>query len=224
MGRAVKARSGPLLALSLLALGLSACDGDTGSDGSTPLESTTADRTGAASSSPMRSYAADTFPEGTIPDGLATDGRFTTILRILDLHDSALLSFLTISHETGTFFAPTDEAFADLPSGTIEALLEITNNPAARAVIGNHVLPYVLRSRGFETGPLPMGDDGEPVLPVTVQDGSVTIDGAEVIDKEAVNGIVYVVDGVLGSMGSSSRGPPRPGGVVTALTSINLRR
>ena len=76
-----------------------------------------ADRTERVPASPTRSYAADTFPKGTIPDVLATDGRFTTILRILDLHDSALLSFLTISHETGTVFAPTDEAFADLPSG-----------------------------------------------------------------------------------------------------------
>jgi uncharacterized surface protein with fasciclin (FAS1) repeats len=44
-----------------------------------------------------------------------------------------------------------------------------------------------------------MGDDGEPVLHVTVQGGAFTIDDAEVIeDLEAVNGVVYVVDGVLG--------------------------
>jgi hypothetical protein len=104
-----------------------------------------------------------------MPDVLATDGRFITILRILDLHDSALLSFLTISHETGTVFAPTDEAFADLPTEMVDAFLEITNNPAARALIRAHVLPYVLRLRGFETGPLPIGDDGEPVLQVTVE-------------------------------------------------------
>jgi uncharacterized surface protein with fasciclin (FAS1) repeats len=134
-----------------------------------------------------------------MPDVLATDGRFITILRILDLHDSALLSFLTISHETGTVFAPTDDAFADLPTGMVDAFLEITNNPAARALIRAHVLPYVLRSRGFETGPLPMGDDGEPVLQVTVQNGAVTIDGADVIEElVAVNGVVHVVDGVLG--------------------------
>ena len=61
-----------------------------------------ADRTESVPASPTRSYVADTFPEGTIPDVLATDGRFITTLRILDLHDSALLSFMTISHETGT--------------------------------------------------------------------------------------------------------------------------
>jgi uncharacterized surface protein with fasciclin (FAS1) repeats len=117
----------------------------------------------------------------------------------LDLHDSALLSFLTISHETGTIFAPTDEAFADLPSETIDALMDVRNNLAARSVIASHVLPYVLRSKGFETGPLGMGDDGIPVLQVAVQVGTVTIDGAEVIeDLEAVNGVIHVVDGVLG--------------------------
>ena len=190
-------RSAPLLAFTCVALVLSACGGETGSPSTSPR--TTADGTDGVSPSPTRSFTADTFPEGTIPDVLATDGRFITILRILDLHDSALLSFLTISHETSTFFAPTDNAFADLPRWTVEALLEITNNPAARALIGAHVLPYVLRSRRFETGPLPMGDDGEPVLQVTVQEGAVTIDGAEVIeDLEAVNGVVHVVDGVLG--------------------------
>ena len=47
----------------------------------------------------------------------------------------------------------------------------------------------------------------EPVLQVTVQDGVVTIDGAEVIEElEAVNGIVHVVDGVLGMDGVELEG------------------
>jgi len=188
-------RSAPILAFACVAVVLTACGDETGSSSTSPA-GTTAD---GISPSPTRSYTADTFPEGTIPDVLATDGRFITILRMLDLHDSALLSFLTISHETGTIFAPTDEAFADLPSGTVDALLGITNNRTARAVIFAHVLPYVLRSRDFETGPLGMGDDGEPVLDVSLQGSTVTIDGAEVIEElEAVNGVVHVVDGVLG--------------------------
>ena len=191
-------RSTAILALTCVGLVLSACGGEDGSAETIPTGATE-DRTESLAPSPTRSFTADTFPEDTIPDVLATDGRFITILRILDLHDSALLSFLTISHETGTVFAPTDEAFADLPTGMVDALLEITNNPAARALIRAHLLPYVLRSRGFETGPLPMGDDGEPVLQVTVQNGAVTIDGADVIEElEAANGVVHVVDGVLG--------------------------
>lgn len=193
-----RVRSAPILAFSCLALVLSACGGETGSPSTTPA-GTTSDRTDGVSASPTRSFTVDTFPDGTMLDVLATDGRFITILRILDLHDSALLSFLTISHETGTVFAPTDEAFAALPSGTVDALLDVRNNLAARSVIGSHVLPYVLRSKDFETGPLGMGDDGEPVLQVTVQKGAVTTDGADVIEElEAVNGVVHVVDGVLG--------------------------
>ena len=191
-------RSTPLLAFTCVALVLSACGGETGSRSTTPAGAS-ADRSDEVSASPTRTFTADTFPEGTIPDVMATDGRFITILRMLDLHDSALLSFMTISHETGTFFAPTDEAFADLPSETVDALLDVRNNLAARSVIGSHVLPYVLRSKDFETGPLGMGDDGEPVLQVTVQGGAITIDDARVIeDLEAVNGVVYVVDGILG--------------------------
>ena len=190
-------RSAPILVFTCVALVLSACGDETGSPSTLP--GTGADGTEDASPSPTRSYTADTFPEGTIPDVMATDGRFTTILAILDLHDSALLSFLTISHETSTFFAPTDDAFADLPDGTVDALLVITNSPAARELLAAHVLPYVLRSVEFETGPLGMGDEGDPVLQVTVQGDAVTIDGADVIeDLEAVNGVVHVVDGVLG--------------------------
>jgi uncharacterized surface protein with fasciclin (FAS1) repeats len=190
-------RSAPILVFMCVALVLSACGDEAGPPSTSP--GTTADGTDGVSPSPTRSYTADTFPEGTIPDLLATDGRFITILRILDLHDSTMLSFLTISHETSTFFAPTDDAFADLPDGTVDALLVITNNPAAREVLAAHVLPYVLRSGEFETGPLGMGDDRDPVLQVTVQGDAVTIDGADVIeDLEAVNGVVHVVDGVLG--------------------------
>lgn len=219
MGVAMIGRSASILVSMWLALALGACDGG----GSGEPAGTTVERTGGASASPTRSYTAETFPEGTIPDVLATDGRFTTILAILDLHDSALLSFLTVSHETSTFFAPPTRLFADLPDGTVDALLDVHGDPVARELIAGHVLPYDLRSGEFETGPLPMGD-GEPVLQVTVQGGAVTIDGADVIeDLEAVNGVVHVVDGVLGIdlvtlEGSRDRRSPR------TLTTSNTHR
>jgi len=66
-------------------------------------------------------------------------------------------------------------------------------------LIDGHVLPYVLRSSDFETGPLPMGDEGHPTYQVSVEGDVVVIDGAEVVGAlEAVNGIAYVVDGTLG--------------------------
>jgi uncharacterized surface protein with fasciclin (FAS1) repeats len=160
---------------------------------------TTSARAASFSPSPARSFDDDTFPESVIPDVLATDGRFLTFLRMLDLHDPSLLSFLTISHETGTVFAPTDHAFDALPSPVVDALLRRENTFAVRAVIAAHLLPYVLRTDRFETGPLPMGDDGQPVLQVEVEGDTVRIDGVEVIeDLRAVNGVVHVVDGVLG--------------------------
>jgi hypothetical protein len=62
-----------------------------------------------------------------------------------------------------------------------------------------HVLPYVLRSRDFETGSLPMGDDGHPIHQVSVEGDVAVIDGAEVVGAlEAMNGTVYVVDRILG--------------------------
>ena len=181
-----------------VAVALAACGGGEGETGASPADVAQL----SSSPSPLRTFDAETFPDDTIPDVLATDGRFVTFLRILDIHEPALLSFLTVSHETGTVFAPTDDAFAALPEGTLEALLDLGNTFPVRELIAGHVLPYVLRSKDFETGPLPMGDDGHPIHEVSVDGDVVVIDGAEVIDNlEAVNGIAYVVDDVLGLEG-----------------------
>jgi uncharacterized surface protein with fasciclin (FAS1) repeats len=190
-------RSTRTFAAMWVAVALAACGGGEGGAGASPGEADVVDAS--SSPSPLRTFDADTFPDDTIPDLLATDGRFVTFLRILDIHDPSLLSFLTISHETGTVFAPTNDAFAVLPGDEVDALLDRRNTFQVRDLIAGHVLPYVLRSRDFETGPLPMGDDGHPIHQVSVEGGVVVIDGAEVVGAlEAVNGIAYVVDRILG--------------------------
>ena len=97
-----------------------------------------------------------------------------------------------------TVFAPTDEAFAKLPAGTVEALLK---DPAAlRSVLTYHVVPGkvmaadVIRSNGGT----PATVQGQS-LRIRVVDGKVMVDGATVVaaDVGASNGVIHVIDTVV---------------------------
>ncbi|MCC5982428.1 MAG: fasciclin domain-containing protein [Oceanicaulis sp.] len=98
-----------------------------------------------------------------------------------------------------TVFAPTDEAFAALPEGTVETLLQPENLPQLQAVLTYHVVA------GAYTSDIDAGTYNLPTLlgsEVTVivgEDGTVTVDGANVIaaDIEASNGVIHVIDAVI---------------------------
>ena len=96
-----------------------------------------------------------------------------------------------------TVFAPTDEAFAALPEGTVEGLLMPENMDQLIAVLTYHVIPGKVMST----------DLVDDMMAETVQGSSVTIDldngvmvdGATVIaaDVEATNGVIHVIDSVM---------------------------
>lgn len=96
-----------------------------------------------------------------------------------------------------TVFAPTDEAFAKLPAGTVETLLKPENKDQLIAVLTYHVVPGKVMST----------DLVDDMQAVTVQGGSVTIDldngvmvdAANVVtaDIEAENGVIHVIDAVI---------------------------
>ena len=96
-----------------------------------------------------------------------------------------------------TVFAPTDEAFAALPEGTVENLLLPENKEQLIAVLTYHVISGKVMSTDLQ-------DD---MMAATVQGSSVTIDldngvmvdGANVVaaDIEATNGVIHVIDAVI---------------------------
>ncbi|MEL7466068.1 MAG: fasciclin domain-containing protein [Pseudomonadota bacterium] len=97
-----------------------------------------------------------------------------------------------------TVFAPTDEAFAALPEGTVETLLKPENKDQLVAILTYHVVP----------GKVMSGDiAGKKLGAPTVQGGNLDIDAtsgvavndANVIaaDVEASNGVIHVIDKVL---------------------------
>lgn len=95
-----------------------------------------------------------------------------------------------------TVFAPTDDAFAALPAHTIEALLADTDR--LTDILTYHVVAGAVTSDVVVTLPSAETLNGASVQ-ITVEGGSVMVDGASVtvVDIEATNGIIHVIDAVL---------------------------
>jgi len=95
-----------------------------------------------------------------------------------------------------TVFAPTDEAFGELPAGTVEGLL--ADIPALTAILKHHVHSGNVLSTGLSDGmSIPTLNDDN--LIVSIDGATVMIDMANVIapDLEATNGVVHVINMVL---------------------------
>ncbi len=96
-----------------------------------------------------------------------------------------------------TVFAPTDEAFAALPEGTLEQLLDPENIDQLTAILTYHVVPGMVTSADIEPG------DVETVqgstVELTVEDGTVMVNDATVVaaDVKASNGVIHVIDTVI---------------------------
>ncbi len=96
-----------------------------------------------------------------------------------------------------TVFAPTDEAFAALPAGTVEDLLKPENKDQLTAVLTYHVIPGKVMS-GDLSGEMSVETVQGSNVDIVVGD-AVTVDGATVTaaDIEASNGVIHVIDAVI---------------------------
>lgn len=96
-----------------------------------------------------------------------------------------------------TVFAPTDDAFAALPKGTVEMLLMPENKDKLTAVLTYHVVPGKVMSGDLTNGMMAGTVEGSDVKIMT--EGGVTVDGATVVaaDVEASNGVIHVIDAVI---------------------------
>lgn len=94
-----------------------------------------------------------------------------------------------------TVFAPPDEAFAKLPAGTVEALLQ--DVPKLAAILKYHIVPGKLLAKDV-VGQTSLKTVQGQNLTISSSDG-VRIDNAKVInsDIEASNGVIHVIDSVL---------------------------
>ena len=97
-----------------------------------------------------------------------------------------------------TVLAPTDEAFAKLPAGTVEELLKPENKDKLVAVLTYHVVPGEVDSSEVVKLTEAKTVNGE-MIDIKVVDAKVMIDNATVIkpDVKASNGVIHVIDTVL---------------------------
>jgi len=129
-----------------------------------------------------------------IVDTAVDAGTFTTLAAALEA--AGLVETLK-GDGPFTVFAPTDEAFAALPEGTVETLLMPENKDRLIGILTYHVVPGKVMSTDLTDG----------MTAATVQGGDLTIDlsdgvkvnGATVTaaDIEASNGVIHVIDTVI---------------------------
>jgi len=111
-----------------------------------------------------------------------------------------------------TVFAPTDEAFAALPAGTVENLLKPENKDQLTAVLTYHVVPGRVFSETAAAGATVETLQGQPVTTRSA-DGKVFVNDAQVIhaDIDTSNGVIHVIDQViLPQAGSANAGSNHP--------------
>ncbi|MBA5776985.1 fasciclin domain-containing protein [Stappia sp. F7233] len=126
-------------------------------------------------------------------------GTFNTLLAAAQ---AAGLADALSSQDNLTVFAPTDEAFAALPAGTVDNLLKPENKAQLVAILSYHVVPQKIMSGQIASGSTDVATlkaDGDTTITVEKGSGGVTVDGARVIsaDIEASNGVIHVIDKVI---------------------------
>ena len=138
---------------------------------------------------------------GDIVDVASSAGDFTTLLAAAKA--AGLVEALRAPGPF-TVLAPTDEAFAKLPAGTVESLLKPENKDKLRTILLYHVIPgrvysdTVVTLKGAKTA-------AGLTAPITVRKGdgkspaTVMVGGSKVVktDIDASNGVIHVVDAVI---------------------------
>jgi len=130
-----------------------------------------------------------------IVDTAVSAGQFNTLVAAVEAAD--LVSTLK-GDGPFTVFAPTDEAFAALPEGTVENLLKPENKEQLIAVLTYHVVAGKIMSSDIAGTKTMVESVQGSELDVNAING-VTVDGATVVtaDIETDNGVIHVIDRVV---------------------------
>ncbi|SFP37322.1 fasciclin domain-containing protein [Tranquillimonas alkanivorans] len=128
-----------------------------------------------------------------IVDTAVEAGNFTTLATALEA--AGLVETLK-GEGPFTVFAPTDAAFEALPEGTVEGLLEDTDQ--LTSILTYHVVPGSVMSGDLSDGMTAETVNGEPIE-ISIDGDTVMVNGATVTtaDIEASNGVIHVIDSVL---------------------------
>lgn len=130
-----------------------------------------------------------------IVDTAVSAGSFKTLAKALDA--AGLVDTLK-GPGPFTVFAPTDEAFAKLPAGTLEQLLKPEQKMQLQRILTYHVVSGKVMAADvvkLRTAKTVSGDS----VTITARDGNVQVDKANVVktDIAASNGVIHVIDAVI---------------------------
>ena len=130
----------------------------------------------------------------TIVDIASKNGSFNTLVAALKAAD---LVDVLAGEGPFTVFAPTDEAFAALPEGTVETLLKPENKALLVKILKYHVVAGEVPSAKIQSGKVTTVE-GTPV-DVSVAEDVIKVNKAKVIlaDVKASNGVIHAVDQVI---------------------------
>jgi uncharacterized surface protein with fasciclin (FAS1) repeats len=131
---------------------------------------------------------------GTIVDVAAAAPQFKTLVAAVKA--AGLVDTLS-GKGPFTVFAPTDDAFAKLPAGTVDTLLRPENKAKLKAILLYHVVAGDVKSTDLKSGEVKTV--GGQSLSVDVSGGGVKVNTATVTkaDIPASNGVIHVIDTVL---------------------------
>ena len=130
-----------------------------------------------------------------IVDTAVTAGDFNTLVAAVQAAD---LADTLKGDGPFTVFAPTDEAFAKLPPGTLEALLKPENKEKLQAILLYHVVPGKVMAAEV-VGMNSAKTAGGQSVSISQKDGGVYADNAKVVKTDIVcsNGVIHVIDTVI---------------------------
>jgi len=133
--------------------------------------------------------------EADIVDTAVAAGQFNTLAAALT--EAGLVETLK-GPGPFTVFAPTDEAFAKLPAGTVETLLEPENKAKLTAILTYHVVPGKLMASDVEKYDAAKTANTAQI-DIDAGAGGVKVNNANVTatDIVATNGVIHVIDAVL---------------------------
>jgi len=130
-----------------------------------------------------------------VVDTAIAAGSFKTLAKALDA-----AGLVTTLKGGGPFtvFAPTDEAFAKLPDGTLETLLKPENKEKLRRILTYHVVAGKVMASDVVKLQSARAVSGDTIA-VKVEDGMVHVDNATVTSADvlASNGVIHVIDSVI---------------------------
>jgi uncharacterized surface protein with fasciclin (FAS1) repeats len=132
-------------------------------------------------------------PKASILEAAASSGRFKTLGRTLeDVHLDDMLT----GQGPFTVFAPTDEAFAKMPSADLQSLL--ADKARLRSVLSYHIVASKVRAPREGAPSMATAVDGRK-LTMTVRQGYFKVNDAHIVktNLRASNGVIHAIDSVL---------------------------